>query len=73
MFNKIVYLKAYFGEIGAKLTIFLESLTLILFISTNFWANFGLFEAFSKLRVAKFGLLNVFGPSNFAVKGFLQC
>jgi len=38
---KIVYFKAYFGEIWAKLAIIYESLTLELFILINFKENVG--------------------------------
>ncbi len=46
MINKIVNVKAWFGEIWAKLEVFDEILTLNLVISTNFWRKFRLYLDF---------------------------
>jgi len=43
MLKKIVYLKACFGEMWAKLEIFYEILNLNHVILTNFWRKFGLY------------------------------
>jgi len=46
MLKKIVYFKACFGEIGAKLAIFYEILTLNFVILSNFRREFGIYLTF---------------------------
>jgi hypothetical protein len=62
--KKIVYLKAYLGEIWAKLAIFYEILNLKLVILTNFWRKFAFLWPFLKLLMAKIGLFIFFGHGN---------
>ncbi len=64
MLKKIVYFKACSGEIWSKCAIFYDIISLNLVILTNFWRKFGLYLAFLKLLMAKFGLFNFFDLAN---------